>query len=515
MKVQGQHRFRFGVGCAVALCLCAFMACVYAADAAPQAADATATAPDAKPAETPAAEDAGKEAPVGSKDWIRGRLTIGVDGAWSGSDSSLRFDQSLDFQVDPPKYPKLHLRGSLWMQEDAISDPSMTSALRDINNASQGDIQFRPLYLYFQADDLLSNSTLRLGRQRVIEGAAYNRIDGVYFKQRLGIWDYYVFGGLRATIYGNSDESWVGGGGFSVRPLHGTKLGVDFYYSEGDDKSLGLWRGGQSAGHDNLLALSLWQTITPNLTFFGRYAAYDGKNDDLRLNLTGYVPCIDLTYEVAFRSRLGFLSDRVGDLTGLYRVLGGLPKNDNYFVALHEPLGKKLVFSIEGEYQNVRSDPGLAQSPRDYVRFGAVLAADDLFRGFGGNVNVERWDVDGGEGSWTVGGEITKRWKSVRVAVGSDYQRYEDRIIVYSGNSKIPSQYDYTFRAESLPFYGRAVAGGNTLAVELHENIRSVYLRGKWKICKDQDLTARLMFEEDDSPESPYWRAVMEYALRF
>jgi len=98
--------------------------------------------------------------------------------------------------------------------------------------------------------------------------------------------------------------------------------------------------------------------------------------------------------------------------------------------------------------------------------------------------------------------------------LGSDYQRYEDRVIVYSGPNAL-NPYRYSLTYDMLPFYGQAVLGGNTLAVELHEDIRSVYLRGKWRICKDQDLSARLTYEEDDSPESPYWRAIMEYALRF
>jgi len=485
------------------------MACVYADDAAPPPGDAAAAA-----APAPGNSDGADKKNSVSKDWLKGRLTLGVDSAWSDYGSDVRFDQSLDFQIDPPKCSRLHIRGSLWMQEDALDDSDRTSALRDINDASNEDLHFRPLYLYVQADDLIGHSTLRVGRQRILEGAAYNRVDGVYFKQRLAMWDYYVFGGARAAIFGNSFESWIGGGGVSVRPLQRTKVAVDFYYGEDDERSLPLWTGGQSAGHDNLLAFSLWQTITPNITFFGRYAWYDGKSDDLRLNLTGYVPCIDLSYDVAFRSRLGFLSDRISDLTGFYPVLGGLPKNDNYFLVLHKPLGKKVVISVEGEYQNVREKLTLAQSPCDYTRFAAILAADDLCGGFGGSVNVERWNVDGGEGTWTVGGEITKRWKCVQVALGSDYERYEDRVVVYGGPNAI-SPYRYSLTYDMLPYYGGAVLGGNTLAVELHEDIRSVYLRGKWRICKDQDLSARLTYEEDDSPEAPYWRAVMEYALRF
>lgn len=508
MRSQGRYDFRLIARCAAVFCLCVLAAVAHAGDAAPPEegdAAAAAPAPDEKEKAAPPSKD---------KDWLRGRLTLGVDSAWSDRGADLRFDQWLEFQVDPPTCPKLHLRGSLWLLEDAIEESDRSSAVRDINDATREDVHFRPLYLYVQADDLIGHSTLRLGRQRILEGAAYNRIDGVYFKQRFAAWDYYVFGGGRATIFGDAFESWIGGGGLSVRPLRGTKLAADFYYGEDDRRSLPQWAGGRFAGDDNLLALSLWQTITPNVTFFGRYAWYDGKSDDIRLNLTGYVPCLDVAFDAAFRSRLGFLGDRVSDLTGYYRVLGGLPKNDTYFLALHKPIGKKVVFSVEGEILNVRSDVGLAQSPRDYARLGAILAADDLCRGFGGSVNVEWWDVDGGESLWTVGGEVTKRWKCVQVALGSDYQRYEDRVIVYSGPDAL-NPYRYSLTYDMLPYYGQAVLGGNTLAVELHEDIRSVYLRGKWRICKDQDLSARLTYEEDDSPESPYWRAIMEYALRF
>jgi hypothetical protein len=52
-------------------------------------------------------------------------------------------------------------------------------------------------------------------------------------------------------------------------------------------------------------------------------------------------------------------------------------------------------------------------------------------------------------------------------------------------------------------------------AVETHENIYSVYMRGKWTLRENQDLNVGVTYETDDGPDSPYWRIKAQYAIRF
>jgi hypothetical protein len=51
--------------------------------------------------------------------------------------------------------------------------------------------------------------------------------------------------------------------------------------------------------------------------------------------------------------------------------------------------------------------------------------------------------------------------------------------------------------------------------VQTHQNIYTVYAKTRWAVTKDQDLGAKLTFEEDDGPSSPNWRVQADYAIRF
>ena len=262
--------------------------------------------PDQKPAGAEAAspskdtnaQPAASEAPpapaeAAKRNWFQGEFSAGLDAAWSDYASDFDFNQYLRFKVDPPECKKLHIRGAIWLNEDLGSDAPRYSALRDINDGFDSHLRVRPLYLYAELDDVWGDSTLRVGRQRILEGAAFNRIDGVYFKQRLGQWDWYVFTGARATIYDDPFQDFVTGGGASVRLFDRTRIALDacFYGEEHRD---------YEDIDDTSVALSVWQIVSPNLSLFGRYDRRSGNGDEVYLNATGFVPAWDLTYEVSY-----------------------------------------------------------------------------------------------------------------------------------------------------------------------------------------------------------------------
>ena len=501
------------------------------ADDAPKAPE-----PAASPSSTDAAsaispgETPDKRTPAEAKrKWIRGDFDIGLNAAWSSDASDFDLNQYLRLKVDPPQCEQLHLRGAIWLNEDLGSNVPEYSVLRDINDVWDSDFRVRPLYLYADIDNVWCDSVLRVGRQRIVEGAAFNRIDGVYFKQHLGIWDWYVFAGTRATLYDDAFRDPVTGGGASVRLGDRTRVALDAYYGqENRDKTDEAahqgpldWLMGRS-GSDALRAhtdntavsLSVWQTVTPNLSLYGRLDLHEGNGDEILLNATGVIPAWDLTYEVAYHRQLNTLSDRVNDLTGFYTILGKYNTHDNYFAALHKTLTKHLALSLEGEIHRANGSDWMTGN-EDYERFALVLAAEKICKTIDAQAALERWSVDGGEGAWAVTGEVTKHWNKIDLTVGADYERYEDRIVNYTSTPYILDQLRVLLLPRQYQTYNPLVYLFDTYALQLHEDIYSFYCKTKWSFAENQQVTAGLTYEEDDSPESPYWRLKAQYSIRF
>jgi len=496
-------------------------ASVSAQDAAPQTSPGGAEQPaENKPAE-PEKKGAGKP-------WVRGSFEAGFDGIWAEEASDLNLDQFLRLKVDPPQCPRLHVRGALWMHEDLNSDEAPYSVLRDINDAWDSAVRARLLYLYADIDSLWKDSTLRIGRQRITEGAAFNRIDGIYLKQRFPGWDWYVFGGVRASLYSDPHDDLVTGGGASARVTERTRVALDMYYGEDDRGSRSsLYRFLEPEGFvrplnedlkDAAVALSVWQTVTPNLMVFGRFTGHDGGGHEVLLNATGSVPAWDLMYEVSYRRQLNTFGDRVNDLTGFYRVLGPAKAHDHYFFALHKPLTKKLMVSMEGEIHNANGSDWRTAN-RDYQRLAAILSAEKVCNSVDAQVGLERWNVEGGAGTWAVTGEVTKHWSKLSVTLGADYQRYEDRVILFDAAANRMSGLEKIIARPTFDGFTPTVFLSDTLAVQLHQNIHSIYAKTKWAVNTNQDLTVKVTYENeeatDGAPESPYWRVKAEYAIRF
>ncbi len=501
------------------------------ADAAPAA--AAAAAPPVAAADSPekaAPAEVGKDGQA-EKKWYRGSVTAGFNGLWGhNSQQDIELEQSLQFQVDPPQCDRLHLRGSVWTIEPLGPAPSENSGLRDINNSYGAAIVVRPSYLYLDVDDLWGDSTLRLGRQRIQEGAAYNRIDGVYFKQRLNLWDWYVFGGTRATFYEDNFHDPVGGGGASFSPTDTTKIAVDAYAGRDSremsrDRTLhgpvaallyGLdERGIKNQVDDLSVALSVWQTVNEYLSLFGRFNFYDRGSNEFTLSATGYfAEPVDLTYELTYRRQFNQIQDRVNDLTSFYQILDRSEVYNDVLFALHRPITKNTMVSVETQF---RSADHNNETNRDFQRYALLLSGDKLFgpAALDGKIGVERWNVSGGEGTWALVGEIGRQFDKVKVTLGTDYQRYQDYLTTYNQPLALLDMARVWFAPGILQGYNPLTYFYGKYEVQTHQNIYSIYLKAKWAVTPDQDLQGRVMYEEYDGPSSPVWRVQADYTVRF
>lgn len=493
-----------------------------------QATDATPAPTEAAAAEDAAATVPDEESASATRDWISGSFRTELDTAWSDEDTDVDLSQTLRLNLDPADHPRLHVRGLVRVHEDLDSSEPRSSVLRDINDGSGEAVRARLYLLHLDVDDLWGDSTLRIGRQRIEGGAAYNRIDGVSFSQRVGRWEWYVFGGARASVYDSTFDDLAAGGGVAFRPDGRTRISLDTYWGEkhreNDDEvylsplaALLGWdypRRIKSDIGDNLMALSLWRQLTPNTSFFGRLRLHDGDLDEIAAQLVGYWPGADLAYEVSYRGRYATASDRVDDLTSFYEVLGSYEEFHNFLVAIHKPLTQRVQLSLEAEFHNADDDWETAN--RDFNRYAAILTVTPLFKATDATVALEKWDISGGDDTWAITGEVTRRWgDNVALTLGADYERYEDRITRYYAPLGIADKLLVAFVPGYYAGYNPLVFLFDQYAVTTHENVYSLYTRLKWTVRKNQDISLDITYEEDDGPDSPYWRVQAGYTIRF
>lgn len=458
-----------------------------------------------------------------------GSVHLGFDFVNADGVSDINLNQSLRLTARPPKHENVKFYTSLWMHEDLDSDEESNSVLRDINDTYDSDVRARLLELYMQVDELWGRSTLRVGRQRVIEGVAFNRIDGAYFKKYYRKVDWYLFAGVQASIYEDRSDDLTYGGGASFQLTPKTRLAIDGYYGE-ETRRRGetVFRGTLLARvlgfrfprrvrrtvDDSLVALSLWQTLADNHQLFTKLTIHEGEAEELLIDFTGYFEKLKLTYEAAYRRLLEEQGDRVNDATAFFRILGVQEEYDHYLLTLSRPLTEKLTLSVEGELRDTRNDDPRTAN-RDFHRYGAVLDAKELLWDVDTSLAVDRWDVEGGESLWSVTGELEKTFGEVDVTLGVDYERFEDQFIVYDPRPLAIRTFLTAIIPGLFPGFAPLVLYFDEPTVKVREDIYSAYSKVKWRISDNQDLSFRLRYEEDEGRESPYWRFRVNYAFRF
>ena len=491
-------------------------------------AEAQAVPEDAADADGDASADVTDSAESTGGQWVSGSFEAGFDADFADGAHDIDLHQWLRLNITPPDHPNLRIKGSLWTTEDVDGDESRSSALYDIDNTYDSDLRARLLSLYLEADDVLGGATLRLGRQRILDGPLYNRVDGLYLKWNQPNWDLYLYGGARASLYEDSHKDLVIGGGVGYRPFDTTRVAIDFFYGDDDRDSddvvrprlinrlLGFAypREVDREIDNTLIALSVNQRIGLNTYVYAQLTLLDDAADEIRLDLNGYVPSWDLTYSLSYRRQLEQIEDRVNDLTGFYRILGPQEEYDHFYLSLHKPLSQKLALTLEGDIHDADNASPITGN-RDYVRIGAILSADQVIKNIDASLGVERWDVRDGEDSWVFTGEVVREWKTVEVAVGADFERWRDELMEYNPwPFRISSAATYLIPG-LYPRFTPLVYIFDNKRIEVREDIYSLYTKVTWDVKENQRVSGRIVFEDDDSSDSPYWRVQAAYEIDF
>lgn len=480
-------------------------------------AEESATAP--APAEKPwLPKDPPKHDPVS------GSFSSRMEVEHAGGESDWRSDQYLRMTIQPSATPKLSIHGAAWLWEDLDGKEPADSALRGLNDTYAGAVQVRPLYLYLEGKDLWGDSTLRIGRQRIEESVNNSLVDGAYFSKRVGIWEGYAFLGYRGTLYEDYFQDPSLGAGLSVRPTAYTRLAVDAYYStESRDRlrrsfyadlfSLRYPLAIPDDADTRQLAFTVTQRLGERHQLYARYLVSDGASDEFRLAATGSFSSRHVAYDVAYVQRLNTVTDRSNDTTGFYRVLGALSEYRDLSATVHVPIAERYAFSVESQWHDSQ-DSG--DFNRDYTRYGAFFSGAKLW---GGNLDfrlgVSRWDLDGGEGTWSLTGEATRRWGKNAFTLGADYAAYQDRYTEYRPLPLQLTRLVVDLLPGIYPGYNVIAGLAGTGSVTTDQDVYSLYAKYGYTLNDRQSLWFKLICQLDDGPDSPYWRAQAEYTIRF
>lgn len=481
-------------------------------------------------ADDPAPAEDTSPAPIAEEkeSWVHGRFETGIDADWSDRGSDIDLHQSLQLRLLPPKHPKVSVHGSLWLTEDLDGDASGSSALYDIDNAYGSDIRARLLSLYVQVKEVMGGAQLRVGRQRILDGPLYNRIDGIHLKWNKASWDAYVYGGARASLYEDAHNDLALGMGVGYRPFASTRLGFDFFYGDehrdpedevrarGFAQFLGLRypRRVVSELDGQIIGLSIHQRFGQHHWMNAQLLIEDATADEIQIDFAGYFPRLDVSYHLNYRQQLERVSDQVGALSGYYRVLGAQEEYQHLHLALQRPLSEKWALALEGDWHDSDADDGYSAN-RDYWRFATVVSAEDLAKGIDLSVALEWWEVTDGEGAWVITGEVGREWERFDLAFGADYEQYRNEFAEYNPLPQWIRQAGVIFLPGVFAGFAPGVRLFDEVRVETREEIYSAYLRGRWRFAASQSLSARVTYEQDDGPDTPYWRVQAAYELQF
>lgn len=462
--------------------------------------------------------------PAPKYDAVSGSFSTRLDIERAGSASDWRSDQYLRVQIKPEEAPHLTIRGAVWAWQDLDGKEPETSPLRGLGDTYDSAVQVRPLYLYVEGEDLWGDSTLRVGRQRIEQSIAYSLVDGAYFNKRNEKWDWYAFIGTRGTLYDDSFRDPSAGAGVSVRPTTYTKLAVDTYYSAearaGVDRPfyadffrLRYPLAVPEDAYTRQVAFTATQRLGDHHQLYARYVLNDGASDEFRFAATGTFSKRSVAYEVAYIQRLNTVSDRSNDATGFYRVLGALDEYRDVSATLHVPFAERYAVSIEGQRHDASGDDSYN---RDYSRYGIFLSGAKLWsESLDFRLGLARWDVDAGEGTWSLTGEATKRWGDTAFTLGADYAAYQDRYEAYRAAPYRIARGLVALIPGAFPGFYPLTRLADTGTVTTDEDIYTFYSRVKHDLSDAQSLWFKLTCQLDDGPDSPYWRAQAEYAIRF
>jgi hypothetical protein len=332
-------------------------------------------------------------------------------------------------------------------------------AQRDILDAddSDGDLGGRLYQGYIQADGVIKNTVISLGRFYLNHLNTY-QVDGA--DAQVNVTDnfsVYAFGGLPVSYFYDLDDSYVSGAGFSYKYMGNTIFRGEYSYTEVDDID------------DDYTQLQLVQLIPGGSVMLGYQLLNDADSYsadvDYHIGVTGTI--VTLGFERLNDDIEG--SDKNYLVNPITYALMDQSKYSTYKASVYQPFMKYFVVGVSYEAKSVDGSENFDN--RDYQKYGAKFDINGLITdGTYISINADKWDVD----------ETDSTEDNNRVMYGVQIsQKITDQVDVWLGSSFSRYEYDY-------------------LTDTRKDSVRSYYLGGQYQPSETLGLMVDLSREETD-----------------
>ena len=442
-----------------------------AADA-PKAADA---------AEAPAAP-AAPATPAGPKATYNARLRLQYDYRKLGGEKDSDFYGYFYGDARHLQGGTVDLYASGRVKSDLDSKESASLADDPFHSVdeSNGVTENRLLQLYGDLHDRERRMALRAGRQ-YIDVADYLHLDGGQLQLRentaLGG---RIYGGAPVSYYSGTSGDYAGGVSVVGRPFEGnrSRLTLARYHDDGEGED------------DQNYYLDLRQQFTETTRARGQVSVL---NEDFRM---GRLDCYysepegrtDLSLGASY---WGSFDAHTRAYSPLYNVVGEQDPYTYAYARLTQQLaphwalspGMSLRFAEAGDngYNN-----------RDYENYDVTLLFE-ANKAFSASVALEYWAVEDDDSFFGVSGEVRYRHGRVwEISGGASFAKY-----TYDTYS------DLSYSANG----GQTVISENGTVIEESPDVRTYYVRGRWRVTRQLALRAQFDVEDDEAEEDLGYRA--------
>jgi len=417
--------------------------------------------------------------------FVSGNFRTQYEGRWAEDEDDYDMYEYLRFKTKNFFDNKVSIAGSGRLSEDLDGHEPKDGAFRDILDTYDSSVNGRLYYLYADIKNpVIDKSSLRVGRQYQysVETILF---DGAKYEQQLGPIDTYAFGGMRTSQYSETYFDTVAGSGIAIRPFMDTRTNLD-YVRIIDDNYI-----------DEEVGFNLWQRIYDDLNFYGRYTILNTLPKDFLVKLSWDKIDWDASVQLSYFRFLNSIAEQSNNISPFYQILGTFEPFDLISLTGYKGFGEKFGISSGMDYRNVLDKGNENTFNTDYNRaYFSFLVNNVLLKESKASFTVEYWNADGMDQSTDIGVDYDKKIGKFDIGLGTNYSLYKYN---FDGSNGLESVLDSEY----------------TRDIEQKINVRTYYLRIKYLLTKQSDVSMRWSTEISDTDPETYNQLLLSYSTNF
>ena len=417
--------------------------------------------------------------------FVSGNFRTQYEGRWAEDEDDYDMYEYLRFKTKNFFDNKVSIAGSGRLSEDLDGHEPKDGAFRDILDTYDSSVNGRLYYLYADIKNpVIDKSSLRVGRQYQysVETILF---DGAKYEQQLGPIDTYAFGGMRTSQYSETYFDTVAGSGIAIRPFMDTRTNLD-YVRIIDDNYI-----------DEEVGFNLWQRIYDDLNFYGRYTILNTLPKDFLVKLSWDKIDWDASVQLSYFRFLNSIAEQSNNISPFYQILGTFEPFDLISLTGYKGFGEKFGISSGMDYRNVLDEGNENTFNTDYNRaYFSFLLNNVLLKESKASFSVEYWNADGVDESADLGFDYDKKIGKFDIGLGTNYSLYKYN---FDGSNGLESVLDSEY----------------TRDIEQKVNVRTYYMRIKYLLTKQSDVSMRWSTEISDTDPETYNQLLLSYSMNF